>query len=42
MDVSGRVTIYIGDTSCGTSHAVTASQVAADALGARMEDIEVV
>ncbi|HUF82512.1 MAG TPA: xanthine dehydrogenase family protein molybdopterin-binding subunit, partial [Burkholderiales bacterium] len=42
MDVSGRVTIYIGDTNCGTSHAVTASQVAADALGARIEDIEVV
>ena len=42
MDVSGHVTIYIGDTSNGTSHEITASQVAADALGARIEDIEVV
>ena len=42
MNVSGRVTIYIGDTSMGTSHAVTASQVAADALGVHLEDIDVV
>jgi carbon-monoxide dehydrogenase large subunit len=42
MNVSGRVTIYIGDASMGTSHAVTASQVAADALGIRVEDIDVV
>ena len=41
MNVSGRVTIYIGDTSMGTSHGVTASQVAADALGVHLEDIDV-
>ena len=42
MNVSGRVTIYIGDTSIGTSHGVTASQVAADALGVHLEDIDVI
>lgn len=42
MNLSGRVTIYIGDTSMGTSHGVTASQVAADALGVRLEDIDLV
>jgi carbon-monoxide dehydrogenase large subunit len=42
MDVSGRVTIYVGDVSMGTSHQVTASQVAADALGVRIEDIEMI
>jgi aerobic carbon-monoxide dehydrogenase large subunit len=42
MNVSGRVTIYIGDASMGTSHAVTAAQVAADAIGVKLEDIDVV
>lgn len=42
MDVSGHVTIYIGDTSNGTSHGITASQVAADTLGAQLENIEVI
>ncbi len=42
MNVSGRVTIYIGDASMGTSHGVTAAQVAADAIGVKLEDIDVV
>ncbi len=42
MDVSGKATIHIGDAVCGTGHATTAAQVAGDALGMRIEDIEVI
>ena len=42
MDVSGRATVLIGNASCGTGHQTTAAQVAADTLGVRIEDVEVV
>ena len=42
MDTSGNVKVLIGDTACGTGHATTAAQVAADASGLPIETIEVV
>ncbi len=33
--------MYIGDANIGGSHEITASQVAADAIGARIEDISI-
>ena len=42
MDVSGRATVFIGNASCGTGHETTAAQVAADALGVRIEQVDVV
>ena len=42
MDTSGNVKVLIGDVACGTSHATTAAQVAADATGLPIDTIEVV
>lgn len=42
MDTSGNVKVLIGDSACGTGHATTAAQVAADALGVPIDNIEVV
>lgn len=42
MDTSGNAKVLIGDTACGTGHATTAAQVAADASGLPIETIEVV
>lgn len=41
MDTSGKVTILLGSSACGTGHATTAAQVAADELGIDIEDIDV-
>jgi len=42
MDTSGNAKVLIGDTACGTGHATTAAQVAADASGLPIETIDVV
>ena len=42
MDTSGNVKVLIGDVACGTSHATTAAQVAADATGLPIDTIEIV
>jgi carbon-monoxide dehydrogenase large subunit len=42
MDVSGKATVLIGSAVCGTGHQTTAAQVAADALGMNLEDVEVI
>ncbi len=42
MDTSGNAKVLIGDSACGTGHATTAAQVAADASGLPIETIEVV
>lgn len=42
MDTSGSVQVLIGDSACGTGHATTAAQVAADATGLPLDTIEVI
>jgi len=42
MDTSGNVKVLIGDSACGTGHATTGAQVAADALGLPVDNVEVV
>jgi len=42
MDTSGNVKVLIGDVACGTGHATTAAQVAADATGLPIDTIEIV
>jgi carbon-monoxide dehydrogenase large subunit len=42
MDTSGNTKVLIGDSACGTGHATTAAQVAADSLGIPIDNIEVV
>jgi aerobic carbon-monoxide dehydrogenase large subunit len=42
VDPSGQVFVYIGVTAQGQGHATTLAQIAAETLGVRFEDVEVV